>query len=250
VRFAVALQARLGTEMQVDPSLPLNVGIGLDVGEAMNVEGGYRGGALNLAARLSAIAGPGEVLASESVVHLARKVEHVRYVPHRRVRLKGIAEAVRPIAVVSERAPPAAARDSGTGIRRRVGGRALGLVVFGVVTVALGLGLVFARGESESLRPLRANAAASLGVGSGRLGPSVTVGTRPLGITSYAHAVWVTNSGDGTVSRIDPDTRDVVDTIDVGSAPSGVAGGYGSVWVANTGTGTVTRLDARNDRRV
>ena len=35
-----------------DPTLPLGVGFGLDAGEAVPVAGGYRGGALNLAARL------------------------------------------------------------------------------------------------------------------------------------------------------------------------------------------------------
>src|SRR5215831_16155238 len=58
-----------------DPSLPLAVGIGLDAGEAVPVDGGYRGGALNLAARLCSLDGPGEVLMSPGVAHLARKVE-------------------------------------------------------------------------------------------------------------------------------------------------------------------------------
>ena len=47
------------TETVADPSLPLAVGIGLDAGEAVPVEGGYRGGALNLAARLCSLAGAG-----------------------------------------------------------------------------------------------------------------------------------------------------------------------------------------------
>ena len=36
------------------------VGIGLDAGEAIPVSDGYRGGALNLAARLCSLAGPGQ----------------------------------------------------------------------------------------------------------------------------------------------------------------------------------------------
>ena len=51
-------------ETIADPTLPLAVGIGLDAGEAVRVGDGYRGGALNLAARLCSLAGPGEVLAS------------------------------------------------------------------------------------------------------------------------------------------------------------------------------------------
>jgi class 3 adenylate cyclase len=52
IRGAVALQQRFVEETIADPSLPLTVGIGLDAGEAVPVEGGYRGGALNTAARL------------------------------------------------------------------------------------------------------------------------------------------------------------------------------------------------------
>ncbi len=43
-----------------------------------------------MAARLCSLAGPGEVLASEAVVHLARTVPGVRYLQGRMERLKGI----------------------------------------------------------------------------------------------------------------------------------------------------------------
>ena len=49
---AIRAQDRFLEETLADPTLPLPVGIGLDAGEAVPVEGGYRGGALNLAARL------------------------------------------------------------------------------------------------------------------------------------------------------------------------------------------------------
>jgi len=77
-----------------DPDTPLLVGIGLDVGEALPVEGGYRGGALNLAARLCSQAGPGEILASSMVVHLAGQQEGVTYTDRGAVRLKGMPEPV------------------------------------------------------------------------------------------------------------------------------------------------------------
>ena len=76
---AIDLQARFVEETVRDPSLPLAVGIGIDAGEAVAVEGGFRGGALNLAARLCSSAGPGEILASQEVVHLARHVEGVSH---------------------------------------------------------------------------------------------------------------------------------------------------------------------------
>jgi WD40 repeat protein/DNA-binding SARP family transcriptional activator/class 3 adenylate cyclase len=102
IRAAVELQTRFLEASLASPDLPLPVGIGLDAGEAVAVEGGYRGGALNLAARLCSEAGPGEILGSQSVVHLARTVEAIRYVDRGAVRLKGLAEPVRVLSIASE----------------------------------------------------------------------------------------------------------------------------------------------------
>ena len=63
------------------------------------------------------------------------------------------------------------------------------------------------------------------------------------GIATGNGDVWVANSLDATVSRIDPQTNAVVQTIDVGNGPIGIVYGSGSVWVANTGDGTITRID-------
>jgi class 3 adenylate cyclase len=52
VRAAVELQVRFRAREDGQAVFPLGIGIGLDAGEAVPVEGGYRGGALNLAARL------------------------------------------------------------------------------------------------------------------------------------------------------------------------------------------------------
>ena len=79
LRFAVALRtARRGGRAAAA------VGIGLDAGEAVPVEEGFRGGALNRAARLCALAKPGEVLASDAVVELAgRGRRRLRLATHR-----------------------------------------------------------------------------------------------------------------------------------------------------------------------
>jgi transcriptional regulator with XRE-family HTH domain len=47
VRAAIDLWAQLAEAARSDPSLPLHGGIGVDAGEAIPFEGGYRGGALN-----------------------------------------------------------------------------------------------------------------------------------------------------------------------------------------------------------
>ena len=75
---------------------------------------------------------------------------------------------------------------------------------------------------------------------------TIPVGNSPSGITTGGGAVWVANGLDGTVSRIDPGTNTVVQVVDVGNDPLGIAYGAGSVWVANTGDGTITRIDAES----
>ncbi|MDP9066888.1 MAG: hypothetical protein M3N53_00890 [Actinomycetota bacterium] len=52
---------------------------------------------------------------------------------------------------------------------------------------------------------------------------TIRVGESPVSIASTATAVWVANSGDGTISRIDPDTKEVVATVEVGGSPEEVA---------------------------
>ena len=99
LRAAIDLQARFA-----QAELPRGVGIGLDAGEAIPVGDGYRGTALNLAARLCAEAGPGETLASETVIHLAAKLDGIAYVDARALKLKGYTDSVRVVVVMpSER---------------------------------------------------------------------------------------------------------------------------------------------------
>ena len=127
LRFALALQP------VAEEELPRGIGVGLDAGEAVAVEDGYRGGALNRAARLCGLAGPGYVLASDGVVHLAGRVELPMHGGVRR--LKGFdepvtlvevqpADASRPRALL--RGPAVEARPSGGAGRAsgsRCGGR-------------------------------------------------------------------------------------------------------------------------------
>ena len=123
IRAAVELQRRFADATIAEPSFPLAVGIGLDAGEAVAVDDGYRGGALNLAARLCSIAAPAEILASPAVTHLARKVEGVTYVDRGPVRLKGLAEPVNVIRLRAEADDPA----EDLAFRRALGPGAVGL---------------------------------------------------------------------------------------------------------------------------
>jgi WD40 repeat protein/DNA-binding SARP family transcriptional activator len=94
IRAAVELQLAFVDETIADPLLPLAVGIGLDAGEAVRVDGGYRGGALNLAGRLAAVAGPAEILMSREVAHLAGKLDGIRFGERGSFRLDGLLDTV------------------------------------------------------------------------------------------------------------------------------------------------------------
>jgi YVTN family beta-propeller protein len=60
---------------------------------------------------------------------------------------------------------------------------------------------------------------------------SIAVGDGPVDVAVGAGGVWVANSRNGTVSRIDPQTNDVVATIRVGNSPQAIAVGGGAVWI-------------------
>ncbi len=119
IAAAVELQNRFVQEATSDADMPLLVGIGLDVGEAVPVQGGYRGGALNLAARLCSLASPGEILASQTVVHLAGAVDGVHYENRGETRLKGLRDPVPVVKVLGTDDPigKLAASKVGTAMR-------------------------------------------------------------------------------------------------------------------------------------
>lgn len=237
IRAAVALQQRCADEIRADPRLPLRLGIGIDAGEAVAVEGGYRGGALNLAARLCSQAAAGEVLVSEGVVHLARRVDELVYVDRGRIALKGMAEPVRVMQVGFELDLPA--ETAPLSYRRLTRGRIA--VLAAAAVVAAGAGLFAGLHGGGSALALDANAVASLNSsGSVVTQTLLPSGGLPASITSGNGSIWVTNAGPAVAMKIDPATGAVVGTTQpVGTAPSGIAVGGGGVWVADSAGATV-----------
>ena len=65
-----------------------------------------------------------------------------------------------------------------------------------------------------------------------------------------AEAAWVANAGDGTVTRLDRKTGEVLGTTKVGRDPRQLTFGQGFVWVTNNDDNTVTRLDPKTGRIV
>ncbi len=94
LRAAVELIAVCREEMEANPDLPLLVGVGIDSGPAVPVEDGFRGAALNTAARLCSQASAGQVLVRERFVELDRHLRGIRLSPHGPAELKGFDEPV------------------------------------------------------------------------------------------------------------------------------------------------------------
>jgi len=249
---ATHAQARFLEETLADVDLPLPVGIGLDAGEAVPVEGGYRGGALNLAARLCGQAGPGEILASQGVVHLARKVDGVATQDRGELHLKNLPEPVHVYRLVSEDGDPAEgfrafaptpSKPPAAPIRLAKAHPALAIVLALALIAAVAVPAGLALRSSAPPVILQGNALASIDAESGRTTGSVALPSRPGDIAIDGSSVWVTLPDRGVVEQIDATTMTLRDTVEVGADPTGIAIGGGSVWVSNGGTGTVSRID-------
>jgi class 3 adenylate cyclase len=81
--------------------LPLH--LGLHAGDVIREENNVFGGAVNVAARISGLSAPGEVLVSDIVRGLARTSAGVQFEDRGEQALKGVGEAVRVWAVASQR---------------------------------------------------------------------------------------------------------------------------------------------------
>jgi WD40 repeat protein/class 3 adenylate cyclase len=94
VRAALEFQEACREATSQDHELPLPVGIGVDCGEAIPVEDGYRGIALNMAARLCSRAVAGQVLVTAGVAEIAGEAEDIAFESLEAVELKGFDQPV------------------------------------------------------------------------------------------------------------------------------------------------------------
>ena len=120
VRCGLELTADARASTAEHPNEPIRVGVGVHAGETVELEDGYVGSAVNIAARICSQAGAGEVVVSETVRALTRTVLPVRFTSRGRRDLKGIAEPIELFAVVEVAdgaawadAPAGACRDGG-----------------------------------------------------------------------------------------------------------------------------------------
>ena len=137
--------------------------------------------------------------------------------------------------------------------RRRPWLRTRWLVIGVILAVVAAAGIVAAvvltNQPKHTLAALPPN---SIGIldADGSLRDAVLVGQNPDALAYGFGSLWVANSGEKTVQRVNPKTREVIQTIDVGSNPDAIALSARNVWVANGSDGTVTEIDAATSREV
>src|SRR5919108_5584109 len=249
LRGAVELQRRFRERVDGQPAFPLGISVGLAAGEAVPIEGGYRGGALNLAARLCSITAPGQILASETVTSLAGAVDGLRFVERRGVRVKGIPRPVRAIEVLPDvELPPVPVAPRPRSRRRAYLVMAVGAVVLAAAASAAVLALT--RDSDQTIEAV-GNAIAAFDGDSVKY--TRTFGRTPSTIAIGEEAVWVLNADDRTISKVDPETGEVVTTFGTGGITTDLAVGEGAVWIGNGAqtpgplssvyTASVSRLD-------
>jgi YVTN family beta-propeller protein len=147
-----------------------------------------------------------------------------------------------------EEVPAAVARPA-VPVRRRRLTLAVGLAVL-VVLVLAGV-VMAARSGRVTRRPgIPGDAVGAISLSGGAVRAVVSLGTSPSSLAAGDGAVWVANDNAGTVSRINPSTRALVETIPLGSSPGGIAAGPRAVWVTDNDGGMVSRIDPAVDQVV
>jgi class 3 adenylate cyclase len=132
VSSAVRCGLAITTAARTEADEPIRVGVGIHAGETVEADGGYVGSPVNIAARICAQAGAGEVLVSETVRALTTTVLPVQFKSRGRRQLKGIAE---PIELFAVSAAAAGATAWPSASRRRLSRRARAALAGGVALV-------------------------------------------------------------------------------------------------------------------
>ena len=191
-----------------DGGAAIDVGIGVHAGESVAHQGGFVGSAINIAARICAVAGPGQLLASETIRELTRSIVPAQFVFAGRRQLKGLAEPLALYSVVPAGTATAVQR---RWRRRASAGRGMlgvALSIVAVAAVAVGTAIVILRlpsgglpgsaGPTTASSPFASQLSSSPSVPIGRLpeeGSRVPRGTYAPNFFRDVTSVSVPNDG-------------------------------------------------------
>ena len=253
VAAALEAQRQLATHDWPD-GMPVKVRMGLHTGEPAVGEERYLGLGVHRAARVGAAGHGGQVLLSQSTRELLRD-DPLPGVSCRDLglhRLKDLDERERIYQLQAPGLPTAFPPLKTEPRRRRVDRRLIPVAVV-LAGGAVAAAVLLTRGQSGSAQASAGVAADSVGVfdaQSGKLIAQALVRTGPSSVAYGEDSVWVTNTNDNSVTRIDPKTNASVQTIPVGQGPAGIAIGGGFVWVANGLDGKASKIDPNTNTAV
>jgi class 3 adenylate cyclase len=163
LRCAIAIMNEAANEQR--PGGPLPVGIGIHAGEPVPLEGQYVGSAVNIAARLGAVAGASELLISETVRGLLRTSDLPPVVEREGLQLKGVRDAPRAYAVDWRQAEFMSAGDTAgdwtAALRTR---RVIFAAAIGAIAIAAVAAIALTRAPAAALPPAAGDALPSHGV--------------------------------------------------------------------------------------
>jgi YVTN family beta-propeller protein len=259
-----AVEAQLALLSHTWPDgVEIKVRMGLHTGQAVAHDGRYTGLAVHRAARIAAAGHGGQILVSHATQTLLEDEEEDLHVflrdlgeqrlkdLDRPVRLyqaaaSGLPESFPPVRGDAGLAQAAEAAISPPFWRRRpaVLGIAGALAVAGIAAALLLRG-----GEAGGLASIRPNHVGVIDPETNRIVAEVQVGIEPGPVAAGAGSVWVGNTQDRTLTRLDPGARATAGTISLDNkTPTGIAVGLGAVWVAHGLLGEVSRVDPQFGR--
>ena len=249
-RPASAIECAQSIVRAVRP-LEIEVRAGIHTGEVEWTGSGARGISVHVASRVMAEAGPGEVVLTSTVRDLIAG-SGVETLDRGTTALRGVDGewhlfTVAPAAAEEALAGPASAAHA----EGRRDGRRRGLASIAVIGLLALLGIVAAMLLLPTLLagPLvpGPGTVARVPVGGDAFDAVVRVGQQPTAIAIGDDAIWVSNFVDGTLSHVDPISREVTANPAVAGRPSALAHTSDTVWVtsrfgrpAGTGAGVMT----------
>ena len=226
----------------------VKVRMGLHAGEPELEGDRYVGLAVARAARIAATAHGGQVLLSGAARGLLPERSRVRPLGSYPLKDFGSPEPLFQLEIDGLPARFPRPRVAPKRSRRRlllIAGAALVLAAGAAVAAMLALG----GSDGGGLSLVRPNNVAVIDPRTNEIVAEVPVGIRPGPITFGAGSVWVGNTEDRTLTRIDPKTRTSAGTIGLdGQTPTGLAFGEGALWVAHGFLGRVSRVDPQFGR--
>jgi DNA-binding SARP family transcriptional activator/ABC-type transport system substrate-binding protein len=129
--------------------------------------------------------------------------------------------------------------------RARIVGAAVALAAVGA-SVAAGLKLGTGGSSASTNGHSWTGVVEIKGNSSVAAGPSLAFA--PAAMVEGSGSIWLAEPDAGAVVRIDPDTRQVVETIPIGGSPSALAYGGGSLWAAGVPGDTLYRIDPGTEK--